>query len=134
MGVHKLRLTGGEPLLRRNLVDLVAMLSAIEGIDDLAMTTNGILLAHHAESLALAGLSRVTVSLDALDSEVFARMNGVGAKVERVIAGISAAQTFGLPVKVNTVIQRGVNEDQILPLVRWAREQGVTLRFIHVAL
>ncbi len=131
LGVRKLRLTGGEPLLRRNLEDLVAMLSTIDGVEDLAMTTNGTLLAHHAEALALAGLQRVTVSLDALDPDIFARMNGVGARVDRVLAGISTAQTFGLPVKVNTVIQRGVNESEILPLVAWAREQGVTLRFIE---
>ncbi len=131
LGVRKLRLTGGEPLLRRNLEDLVAMLAAVEGIDDLALTTNGVLLAHHAEALALAGLTRVTVSLDALDPEIFARMNGVGAKVERVLAGISAARAFGLPVKVNSVIQRGVNESEILPLARWARTQGVDLRYIE---
>ncbi len=131
LGVRKLRLTGGEPLLRRGLEDLVAMLAAIDGIEDLALTTNGVLLAHHAEALALAGLSRVTVSLDALDPEVFARMNGVGAKVDRVLAGISTARTFGLPVKINTVVQRGVNEQEILPLVAWARGQEVTLRFIE---
>lgn len=131
LGVNKLRLTGGEPLLRRNIEDLVAMLAAVEGIDDLALTTNGVLLAHHAEALALAGLTRVTVSLDALDPEIFARMNGVGAKVDRVLAGISAAQTFGLPVKINSVIQRGVNESEILPLARWAQAQGVNLRYIE---
>ena len=131
LGVNKLRLTGGEPLLRRDIENLVAMLATVEGIDDLAMTTNGVLLAHHAEALALAGLQRVTVSLDALDPQVFSRMNGVGAKVNRVLAGIAAAQNFGLPVKVNTVIQRGVNESEILPLVAWAREQEVSLRFIE---
>ena len=131
LGVGKIRLTGGEPLMRRGFVDLVAMLSSIEGVDDLAMTTNGVLLAHRAEELALAGLSRVTVSLDALDHDKFARMNGVGAKVERVLAGIESAQTFGLPVKVNAVVQKGVNEDQILPLARWAKEVGVDMRFIE---
>lgn len=131
LGVSKLRLTGGEPLLRRGLDDLIGMLSTIEGISDIALTTNGVLLAHHAEALALAGLNRVTVSLDALDPAVFARMNGVGAKIDRVLSGISAARTFGLPVKVNAVIQRGVNEGEILPLARWAVENGVTLRFIE---
>ena len=131
MGVRKVRLTGGEPLLRRGLDDLVAMLSAIEGVDDIAMTTNGVLLAHHAEALALAGLSRVTVSLDALDPAIFAKMNGVGAKVERVMAGINAAQSFGLPVKINAVIQRGVNEGEVLPLARWAKSTGVDLRYIE---
>ena len=131
LGVGKVRLTGGEPLLRRGVEDLVGLLSAIEGVEDLALTTNGVLLAHHAEALKLAGLSRVTVSLDALDGEVFGKMNGVGAKVERVMAGVDAALTHGLPVKVNAVIQRGVNEQEILPLVRWGRDYGVTVRFIE---
>lgn len=131
LGATKVRLTGGEPLLRRGVEDLVGLLAAVEGVDDLALTTNGVLLAHHAEGLRLAGLNRVTVSLDALDSEIFARMNGVGAKVERVMAGVDAALTHGLPVKVNAVIQRGVNEQEILPLVRWGREYGVTVRFIE---
>jgi len=131
MGIEKIRLTGGEPLLRRGLEDLVAMLAAIEGVKDIAITTNGVLLAHHAEALALAGLNRVTVSLDALNPEIFARMNGVGAKVERVLAGVNAALTFGLPVKVNAVIQRGVNEGEILPLARWAKTAGVDMRYIE---
>lgn len=131
LGVRKVRLTGGEPLLRRGIEDLVGLLAAIEGVEDLALTTNGVLLAHHAEGLALAGLSRITVSLDALDPKVFAEMNGVGAKVDRVLAGIRAARTHGLPVKVNAVIQRGVNEGEILPLVRMAREEGVVMRFIE---
>ena len=131
LGIGKIRLTGGEPLLRRGLDDLVAMLAAVDGVKDIALTTNGVLLAHHAEALALAGLNRVTVSLDALDPGIFAKMNGVGAKVERVLAGISAAQAFGLPVKVNAVIQRGVNEGEILPLARWAKSTGVDLRYIE---
>lgn len=131
LGIRKVRLTGGEPLLRRGLEDLVAMLSAVEGVEDIAITTNGVLLVHHAEALALAGLSRVTVSLDALDPGIFARMNGVGAKVERVQAGIQAARSFGLPVKVNAVIQRGVNETEILPLARWAKSAEVDLRYIE---
>ena len=131
LGIGKIRLTGGEPLLRRGLDDLVAMLAAVEGVKDIAITTNGVLLAHHAEALALAGLSRVTVSLDALDPVIFAKMNGVGAKVERVLAGISSAQAFGLPVKANAVIQRGVNEREILPLARWAKSAGVDLRYIE---
>ncbi|MFT3992317.1 MAG: GTP 3',8-cyclase MoaA [Luteolibacter sp.] len=131
LGVEKIRLTGGEPLLRRGLEDLIAMIAATEGIRDIALTTNGVLLAHHAEALALAGLNRVTVSMDALDPVIFGKMNGVGAKVDRVIAGIQAAQTFGLPVKVNAVIQRGVNDGEILPLARWAKSTGVDLRFIE---
>lgn len=131
LGIGKIRLTGGEPLLRRGLDDLVAMLAAIAGVKDIAITTNGVLLAHHAEALALAGLSRITVSLDAIDPSIFAKMNGVGAKVERVLSGIQSAQAFGLPVKVNAVIQRGVNEAEILPLARWARVNRVDLRFIE---
>ncbi|MBK1833567.1 GTP 3',8-cyclase MoaA [Roseibacillus ishigakijimensis] len=131
LGVRKIRLTGGEPLLRRDVTRLVAQLKAIEGVEDLALTTNATLLARHAGALQAAGLDRVTVSLDALDEEVFARMNGVGAKVSRVLAGVEAALAAGLPVKVNAVIQRGVNEQEVLPLVRWGRESGVTVRFIE---
>ncbi len=131
LGVQKVRLTGGEPLMRSGVEDLVARIAAVTGVDDLAMTTNGILLSHHAEGLKLAGLSRVTVSLDALDSDIFAKMNGVGAKVERVLAGIETALLHGLPVKVNMVVQRGVNEGEMLPLLRWCRERGVVLRFIE---
>ncbi len=131
LGAEKIRLTGGEPLLRRGIVDLVSQLAAIPGNKDLAMTSNGTLLEHYAQDLKKGGLHRVTVSLDALDEDIFAKMNGVGAKVSRVLAGIEAALTEGLPVKVNAVIQRGVNETEILPMIRWAKEQGVTLRFIE---
>ncbi len=131
LGVAKVRLTGGEPLLRRGVQDLVGMLSAISGVEDLALTTNGVLLNQHAEGLKAAGLNRVTVSLDALDPDIFAQMNGVGAKVDRVLAGIQAAQSHELPVKVNMVVQRGVNEKEILPMIRWGREHHVTIRFIE---
>jgi cyclic pyranopterin phosphate synthase len=131
LGVRRFRLTGGEPLLRRGIDDLVGMLSAVEGVEDLSMTTNGVLLSHHAESLVLAGLKRVTVSLDAMDPMIFSAMNGVGAKVERVLLGISTARAHGLPVKVNCVVQRGVNDTEILPMARWAASQGLTLRFIE---
>ncbi|MCL4166510.1 UNVERIFIED_CONTAM: hypothetical protein GTU68_047872 [Idotea baltica] len=131
LGVRKIRLTGGEPLMRRGVEDLVARFSAISGVEDLAMTTNGILLNHHAEDLKLAGLSRVTVSLDALDGKIFGKMNGVGAKVERVLTGIETALIYGLPVKINMVVQRGVNESEILPLLRWSRERGIVMRLIE---
>ncbi len=131
LGVSKVRLTGGEPLLRRGVEDLVALLAEIEGVEDLALTTNATLLSKHAAGLKSAGLHRVTVSLDALDSETFAQMNGVGAKVEKVLVGVESAQAVGLPVKVNMVVQRGVNEGEILPMIRWGREQGVTVRFIE---
>lgn len=131
MGIRKVRLTGGEPLLRRGISDLVGTLAAVADVEDLAITTNGILLPHHAEELCAAGLSRVTVSLDALNPDTFAKMNGVGGKVSRVLAGINAALTHGLPVKLNAVIQRGINDDEILPLVRWSRDRGLTIRFIE---
>lgn len=131
LGVEKIRLTGGEPLLRRGMPDLVSMLAAIPGERDLAMTTNGTILARYAKKLKAAGLHRVTISLDALDPKIFAYMNGVGASPDRVIEGIGAALEYGLGVKVNSVIQKGVNEDQVLPLAEFAREHGVTLRFIE---
>ncbi len=131
LGVRKVRLTGGEPLLRRHIDDLVALLAAVEGLDEIAMTTNAVLLSHYAERLALAGLSRITVSLDAIDPEVFSQMNGVGAKIDRVLGGIEMAQLHGLPVKINAVIQKGVNETQILPLLRYALSKGIQLRFIE---
>lgn len=131
LGVEKLRLTGGEPLLRRGLHDLIAMLSEFPGERDIAMTTNGTALARNAKRLKASGLHRVTISLDALDAEIFGKMNGVGASPNRVIEGIDAALEYGLGVKVNSVIQKGVNEDQIFPLVEFARDRGITLRFIE---
>ena len=131
MGVEKLRLTGGEPLLRRGLVDLVGMLAAIPGEHDLALTTNGSVLARYAQKLKAAGLQRVTISMDALDKETFERMNGTGASPERVIEGIDAALEHGLKVKINSVIQKGVNEDEMVSLAHFGRDRGVTLRFIE---
>ncbi|MGB1260725.1 MAG: GTP 3',8-cyclase MoaA [Akkermansiaceae bacterium] len=130
-GVEKLRITGGEPLLRRGLPDLISMLGAISGVRDIAMTTNGTALARNAKKLKSAGLHRVTISMDALDPEVFARMNGVGATPERVIDGIDSALDHGLGVKINMVVQKGVNENQMCPLAEFARARGVTLRFIE---
>jgi len=132
LGVRKIRLTGGEPLLRRDLPDLLRQLAGIEGILDLALTTNGWRLAELAARLADAGLGRVTVSLDSLDDDVFRRMNGVGAPVDKVVAGIRAARSAGLwPVKINAVILRGVNEASVIPLARFARDEGLTLRLIE---
>ncbi|MEX2103263.1 MAG: GTP 3',8-cyclase MoaA, partial [Gaiellaceae bacterium] len=131
LGVRKIRLTGGEPLIRRDLERLVGMLAAIPDLD-LTLTTNGSLLAQKASALREAGLERVTVSLDSLDNEVFRAMNEVDFPVERVLAGIEAAATAGLsPVKVNVVLKRGVNEDGILDLVRYFRGSGHVLRFIE---
>ena len=132
LGVRKVRLTGGEPLVRRNLATLVAMLAHINGIEDLTLTTNASLLAGHAQSLADAGLQRVTVSLDALDDETFKAMNDVGFPVERVLDGIAAAEAAGLgPIKVNSVIRRGLNEHAIGDLAAHFRGTGTTVRFIE---
>ena len=132
LGVRKVRLTGGEPLVRRDLESLVARLSAIEGIEDLTLTTNASLLAGKADALAAAGLHRVTVSLDALDDATFTRMNDVGFPVARVLDGIAAAEAAGLgPIKVNTVARRGVNEHAILDLAEHFRGTGTTVRFIE---
>jgi GTP 3',8-cyclase len=131
LGVEKVRLTGGEPLLRRELERLVEMLGAIPGVD-LTLTTNGSLLPQKARVLADAGLRRVTVSLDSLDDQVFRAMNDVDVPVERVLAGIEAAAAAGLsPVKVNMVVKRGVNEDSVLPMARYFRGSGHILRFIE---
>jgi GTP 3',8-cyclase len=130
-GVRKVRLTGGEPLLRRDLERLVAMLSAIDELD-LTLTTNGALLAQKAPALRKAGLNRVTVSLDSLDDVTFRAMNDVDFPVARVLDGIEAAAAAGLaPVKVNMVVKRGVNEDSILPMARAFRGTGHILRFIE---
>jgi cyclic pyranopterin phosphate synthase len=129
LGVSKLRITGGEPLVRRDLERLIALLA--EHDVDLTLTTNGSLLAQKARTLADAGLRRVTVSLDSLDDAVFRAMNDVDFPVERVLEGIDAAVAAGLPVKVNAVIKRGVNEDQVVPMAAFFRERGQTLRFIE---
>jgi GTP 3',8-cyclase len=131
LGVRKLRLTGGEPLMRRDLHILVGKLAAIEGVDDIAMTTNGSLLARNAQKLADAGLHRVTVSLDSLDNAIFGKMNGVGAKADRVIEGIDAAVSAGLGVKLNAVVQKGVNESDLLPLAQFAYERSIPIRYIE---
>ncbi|HUR14885.1 MAG TPA: GTP 3',8-cyclase MoaA [Mycobacteriales bacterium] len=130
-GVTKVRLTGGEPLLRRDLPDLVRRVAAVDGINDVAMTTNGSLLAPLAASLRDAGLARVTVSLDSLDPAVFRLLADTNVPLEQVLAGIDAAASAGLPVKLNTVLRRGVNDEGVLELVEYARERGHTLRVIE---
>ncbi len=129
-GVKKIRITGGEPLLRRDLEILVARLTAIGSLD-VTLTTNGALLPQKARALRDAGLQRVTVSLDSLDDDTFRSMNEVDFPVSRVLAGIDAATAEGLGVKVNAVVKRGVNEDQVLPLARHFRGSGHILRFIE---
>jgi len=132
LGVHKLRLTGGEPLLRANLADLVGDLTGIPGIDDIALTTNGVLLGQHAVDLHANGLRRVTVSLDTLDKDIFTRMSGGFGALDQVLAGIDAAIAAGLtPIKVNAVIERGVNDHTALDLVERFRGSPVIVRFIE---
>jgi len=130
LGVHKLRITGGEPLLRRDLDVLVGQLAALGDLD-LTLTTNGALLAQKARSLADAGLTRITVSLDSLDDEVFRAMNDVDFPVARVLAGIDAAAAAGLPVKVNVVVKRGLNEGSVVDIARRFRGTGHVVRFIE---
>ena len=132
LGVKKLRITGGEPLLRVSLPDLIADLNTIPGVEDIALTTNGVLLARYAYELKAAGLTRVTVSLDSLDQDRFAAMNGGFGRVSEVLEGIAHAQDAGLgPIKVNAVIQRGINDGDALGLVEKFRGTGVTVRFIE---
>jgi cyclic pyranopterin phosphate synthase len=131
-GVSKVRLTGGEPLLRRDLERLIEMLAGVKGIGDVALTTNGTALAAKAQTLKHAGLTRVTVSLDALDDETFGAMNDVRFPVARVLGGIEAAAHAGLaPVKVNMVVKRGVNDHAIVPMAEHFRSSGHILRFIE---
>jgi cyclic pyranopterin phosphate synthase len=129
-GVRKLRITGGEPLVRRNVEGLIALLAAIDDLD-LTLTTNGALLPAKAQALRDAGLKRVTVSLDSLDDATFRAMNDVDFPVSRVLDGIDAAAAAGLPVKVNVVVKRGLNEGDVLDLARHFRGTGHTLRFIE---
>jgi GTP 3',8-cyclase len=129
-GVEKIRITGGEPLVRRDLERLIAQLAEIDGLD-LTLTTNGSLLPQKAQALADAGLKRVTVSLDSLDDATFRALNDVDFPVDRVLEGIDAAVAAGLPVKVNMVVKRGVNDQDVLPMARCFRERGHVLRFIE---
>ncbi len=133
LGVKKIRLTGGEPMIRRNLPELIALISKVPGVQDLSMTTNASLLSvAAARSLREAGLQRITISLDAVDNEVFNAINDVKFSVQRVLEGIENAQTAGMsPIKVNMVVARGMNENEILPMVEQFRNTDVILRFIE---
>src|ERR1700747_3327733 len=132
LGVRKLRLTGGEPLLRANLADLIGDLTAIPGIEDIALTTNGVLLAKYAAELKAAGLKRITVSLDSLDPQVFAKMSGGFDHVADVLNGLAPARRAGLsPIKINAVIERGLNDHPALDLGERFRGTGVIVRFIE---
>lgn len=132
LGVRKVRITGGEPLLRPNLAELISELRSIESITDIALTTNGVLLAQQAPALMAAGLNRVTVSLDSLDPAVFSVMNGGRGELERVLKGIRGASAAGLSnLKVNTVVQRGVNDHTLLDMLEYFRGSDIVVRFIE---
>ena len=132
LGVNKLRITGGEPLLRTQLHQLISMLSAIPGVEDLTLTTNAYLLPQQARQLKDAGLQRITVSLDTLDDDIFKEMNGRGFSVQRVLQGIEKAEAVGLaPIKINSVVQKGVNDHTLVDLARYFKGTGHILRFIE---
>ena len=131
-GVNKLRITGGEPLLRTNLHILIAMLTGMPGLEDLTLTTNAYLLPQQAQQLKDAGLQRITISLDTLDDEVFKEMNGRGISIDRVLQGIDAAAAVGLaPIKINAVVQKGVNDHTVVDLARYFKNSGHIVRFIE---
>ncbi|MCR6106850.1 GTP 3',8-cyclase MoaA [Salipaludibacillus agaradhaerens] len=130
-GVKKLRITGGEPLMRQNLSTLISMLHEIEGIDDIAMTTNGVFLPKYAKELKLAGLKRVTISLDSLNDQTFMAINDRGIGVHKVLEGIEAARQAGLDVKINMVVKRGMNEEDILPMAHFFKDTSIILRYIE---
>ena len=131
-GVNKIRITGGEPLLRTDLPLLIAMLSGMPGVDDLTLTTNAYLLPQQAQQLKDAGLKRITVSLDTLDEEVFKAMNGRGISIDKVLQGIDAADAVGLsPIKINAVVQKGVNDHTVVDLARYFKDTGRIVRFIE---
>lgn len=131
MGINKIRLTGGEPLLRKDLPKLIARLAKLEGLNDIGLTTNGIHLAKQARALKEAGLKRVNISLDAIEDHVFRKINGRNVSTKPVLKGIEAAKAAGLEVKVNMVVKKGMNDSQILHMARYFKEQEIQLRFIE---
>ena len=131
LGIEKIRLTGGEPLMRRNIVELIRQIRSLDEQIDIAITTNGILLEKYALQLKEAGLSRVTVSLDALENDIFQSLSDTTNSVDEVLQGIRSCERFKLPVKVNCVIQKGVNESQIIPIVKYFNQLSITPRFIE---
>jgi GTP 3',8-cyclase len=131
LGVEKIRLTGGEPLMRKDLPILVKMLNEIEGLKDIALTTNGVMLPKYAEELRAAGLKRVNVSLDSLKDELFGQINGRNVGVGPVLKGIEAAKKAGLGVKINMVIKKGLNDSEILPMAEFCKKEGLELRYIE---
>ncbi|NGZ74660.1 GTP 3',8-cyclase MoaA [Saccharibacillus alkalitolerans] len=131
IGVKKIRLTGGEPLLRRGMPDLVSRIMKVDGVEDVGLTTNGLLLGANAQPLHDAGLRRLNVSLDALDPELFGRLNGRGIDSAQILRQIDQARQVGFEVKVNMVVQKGANDGEILPMAAYFKERGITLRFIE---
>ncbi|MGM1532985.1 GTP 3',8-cyclase MoaA [Bacillus cereus group sp. BceL215] len=131
IGVRKIRITGGEPLLRKDLTKLIARLVKIDGLIDIGLTTNAVHLTKQARALKEAGLHRVNVSLDAIDDDIFKNINGRNINTKPVIKGIIAAKEAGLEVKVNMVVKKGMNDHQVLPMAAYFKEQGITLRFIE---
>ncbi|WP_251517960.1 MULTISPECIES: GTP 3',8-cyclase MoaA [Staphylococcus] len=131
LGVKKIRITGGEPLLRRDLYKLIEKLNAIEGIEDIGLTTNGLLLKKHGENLYNAGLHRLNVSLDAIDDETFQSINNRNIKATTILEQIDYAKSIGFHVKVNVVIQKGVNDDQVLPMIQYFKDKNIEIRFIE---
>ncbi len=131
LGVKKIRITGGEPLMRKDLPTLISKIKRIQGVEDIAMTTNGSLLPKYAKELKESGLERVSISLDSLKDEVFGKINGRGVTVQTVLDGVDAAHDAGLRVKINMVVKRGMNEDEIIPMAKFFREKGHILRFIE---
>lgn len=131
LGVRKIRITGGEPLMRPDLVDLITKINKIDGVDDIAMTTNGSLLPKYARALKEAGLKRVSISLDSLRDDIFGKINGRGVSVQTVLDGIDAASAAGLKVKINMVVKQGMNNSEIIPMAKYFREKGHILRFIE---
>lgn len=131
LGVKKIRITGGEPLLRRNLYQLIEQLNEIEGIEDIGLTTNGLLLKKHGQKLYDAGLRRINVSLDAIDDQVFQAINNRNIKASTILEQIDYAVSIGFHVKVNVVIQKGVNDDQIIPMIDYFKDKDIEIRFIE---
>lgn len=131
LGVKKIRLTGGEPLLRKNLQELISQIHLVDGIEDVALTTNGLLLDQQAQALYDAGLRRLNISLDALDDELFGKMNGRGIAPARILQNIDYAKQLGFEIKVNMVVEKGVNEQEIIPMMNYFKDYDITLRFIE---
>ncbi|AYV72942.1 GTP 3',8-cyclase MoaA [Bacillus circulans] len=131
LGVRKIRLTGGEPLLRRDIATLIEKLAAIDGLEDIGLTTNGMLLGKMAKSLKQAGLERVNVSLDALDDKVFQSINDSGIPTKKILDSIEQARKAGLSVKVNMVVKKGMNDQQVIPMAKYFKEQEIPLRYIE---